>query len=87
MKIRNNLGHEIVIPKNQEATVKAYIAKGNYNAISKLVMGYDQQSYGGAISDTGDTQMMYPGEDYEFDGESVTEYPMMQNGGWLNKYK
>jgi hypothetical protein len=33
------------------------------------------------ISDTGDTQMMYPGEDYEFDGESVTEYPMMQQGG------
>jgi YHS domain-containing protein len=33
------------------------------------------------ISDTGDTQMMYPGEDYEFDGESVTEYPVMQPGG------
>jgi hypothetical protein len=30
------------------------------------------------ISDTGDTQMMYPEEDYEFDGESVTEYPMME---------
>lgn len=39
------------------------------------------------ISDTGDTQMMYPGEDYDFDGEYVTEYPMMKNGGWLNKYK
>jgi hypothetical protein len=38
------------------------------------------------ISDTGDTQMMYPGEDYEFDGESVTEYPVMKNGGWLEKY-
>ena len=33
------------------------------------------------ISDTGDTQMMYPGEDYTFDGESVTEYPVMQQGG------
>ena len=32
------------------------------------------------ISDTGDTQMMYPGEDYEFDGDTVTEYPMAQNG-------
>jgi len=32
------------------------------------------------ISDTGDVQMMYPGEDYEFDGESVTEYPVAQNG-------
>ena len=39
------------------------------------------------ISDTGDQQMMYPGEDYQFDGEYVTEYPMMQDGGWLNKYK
>ena len=33
------------------------------------------------ISDTGDTQMMYPGEDYTFDGELVTEYPVMQPGG------
>jgi len=39
------------------------------------------------ISDTGDTQMMYPDQDYKFDGEKVTEYPMMQEGGWLNKYK
>jgi hypothetical protein len=39
------------------------------------------------ISDTGDTQMMYPGEDYDFDGEYVTEYPMMQEGGWLSKYQ
>ena len=39
------------------------------------------------VSDTGDTQMMYPGEDYTFDGESVTEYPVTKNGGWLDKYK
>ncbi len=39
------------------------------------------------ISDTGDTQMMYPGEDYTFDGESVTEYPIKKNGGWLERYK
>jgi hypothetical protein len=32
------------------------------------------------ISDTGDTQMMYPEEEYEFDGKKVTEYPMAQNG-------
>jgi hypothetical protein len=38
------------------------------------------------ISDTGDTQMMYPGEDYTFDGESVTEYPMMQQGGRTPTY-
>jgi len=39
------------------------------------------------ISDTGDTQMMYPGEDYDFDGEYVTEYPIMKEGGWLSKYQ
>ena len=32
------------------------------------------------ISDTGDTQMMYPEEEYEFDGEKVTEYPIAKNG-------
>jgi hypothetical protein len=39
------------------------------------------------ISDTGDTQMMYPGEDYKFKGKKVTEYPIKKNGGWLEKYK
>ena len=38
------------------------------------------------ISDTGDTQMMQPGEDYKFDGEKVTEFPMMEKGGWLDKF-
>jgi hypothetical protein len=37
------------------------------------------------ISDTGDTQMMYPNEDYTYDGSSVTEYPMMKQGGQLTK--
>jgi len=32
------------------------------------------------VSNTGDTQMMYPEEEYEFDGEKVTEYPIAQNG-------
>jgi len=36
------------------------------------------------ISDTGDTQMMYPNQEYEFIGESVTEYPIMQDGGMLD---
>ena len=38
------------------------------------------------ISDTGDVQMMYPGEDYKFKGKKVTEYPVKKNGGWLEKY-
>jgi len=37
------------------------------------------------ISDTGDKKMMLPGKDYKFDGSSVTEYPMAQEGGGLNK--
>jgi len=37
------------------------------------------------ISDTGDTQMMYPNQEYQYDGEYVTEYPMMAQGGQLTK--
>jgi len=40
--------------------------------------GVDQPLIG--ISDTGDVQYMEPGEDYEFDGEYVTEYPVAQRG-------
>lgn len=36
------------------------------------------------VSDRGHTQMMYPGLNYSFKGNSVTEYPMMQNGGEVN---
>jgi hypothetical protein len=32
------------------------------------------------VSDTGDTKMMYPDQDYKFDGEKVTEFPMAQSG-------
>jgi hypothetical protein len=37
------------------------------------------------ISDTGDMQMMYPNQEYQYDGNSVTEYPMMAQGGQLTK--
>jgi len=45
------------------------------------------------ISDLGDQQMMYPGEEYKFKGKKVTEFPITQkvnkkeNGGWLDTYK
>ena len=32
------------------------------------------------ISDEGDTQMMYPEQEYKFKGKKVTEYPMAQKG-------
>jgi hypothetical protein len=37
------------------------------------------------VSDTGDTQMMYPDQDYKFDGEKVTEFPIAQDGRSLSK--
>jgi len=58
------------------------ITKINSNEIT--MQGVDYPVLG--VSDTGDTQMMQPGEDYTYDGKSVTEYPMMKDGGWLNKY-
>ena len=36
------------------------------------------------VSDTGDVQYMEPGEDYEFDGEYVTEYPVAKEGISVN---
>jgi hypothetical protein len=36
------------------------------------------------ISDTGDVQYMEPGEDYTFDGEYVTEYPVARGGVSVN---
>lgn len=58
------------------------ITKINSNEIT--MQGVDYPVLG--ISDTGDTQMMQPGEDYTYDGKSVTEYPMMKEGKWLSKY-
>ena len=54
------------------------------NSNNITMQGVDYPVLG--VSDTGDTQMMQPGQDYKFDGEKVTEYPMMQKGGWLDKY-
>jgi hypothetical protein len=39
------------------------------------------------ISDTGDIQMMYPNQEYNYNGSSVTEYPMMKEGGALQLTK
>lgn len=37
------------------------------------------------VSDTGDVQYMEPGENYTFDGSSVTEYPIARKGVSVNK--
>lgn len=52
------------------------VTKINSNQITMEGVGYPVLG----ISDTGDTQMMQPGEDYKFDGNSVTEIPMAQDG-------
>ncbi len=39
------------------------------------------------VSDTGDTKMMQPNQDYKFDGEKVTEFPMAQDGKKLKNVK
>jgi hypothetical protein len=55
------------------------ITKINSNKIT--MQGVDYPVLG--VSDAGDTKMMLPGRDYRFKGKSVTEYPMMQQGGNL----
>jgi hypothetical protein len=52
------------------------ITKINSNQIT--MQGVDYPVLG--ISDTGDTKMMQPGQDYTYDGKSVTEIPMAQKG-------
>lgn len=37
------------------------------------------------VDNFGNQQMMMPGVDYQFPGSSVTEYPMAQDGGWLDE--
>lgn len=47
---------------------------------NKITMkGVNQPLLG--ISNTGDIQMMYPNQDYQFDGSSVTELPIKRYGG------
>ena len=46
------------------------------------MQGVNQPLYG--IDDTGFAQMMYPEQDYTFPGNSVTEFPIMQDGGIIN---
>ena len=52
------------------------ITKINSNNITMKGVNYPVLG----ISDTGDTQMMYPNGEYQYDGNSVTEYPMAKNG-------
>lgn len=55
------------------------ITKINSNQIT--MKGVDYPVLG--ISNTGDAQMMFPNQEYSYKGDSVTEYPMMQEGGTI----
>jgi hypothetical protein len=72
MKIKNNLGQEIVIPKHQESIIKHHINNGNHDFISNMLMN---------VSNDKNQIMMQPGGDYTFNQAPVTEYPMMKEGG------
>ena len=58
------------------------ITKINSNQITMQGVPYNVLG----ISDTGDTQMMQPGQDYTYEGKSVTEIPMMQNGDKVKRF-
>lgn len=58
------------------------ITKINSNDITMQGVNYPVLG----ISNTGDQKLMMPGQDYKFQGENVTEYPIVKNEGWLEKY-
>jgi len=78
-----------VIPKQKQGGVieddrgqwahPGEVTKINSNNITMKGVNYPVLG----ISDTGDTQMMYPNGEYQYDGSSVTEYPMAKNGSSL----
>lgn len=65
--------------------LKGYWNKDNHGKPVRIpsnritMKGVNQPLLG--ISDTGDIQMMYPNQDYQFDGSSVTELPIKRYGG------
>jgi|TARA_R100000455_G_C6273437_1_gene131118 hypothetical protein len=68
--------YEVIEDDMGQLTNPGKITKINSNNIT--MKGVDFPVLG--ISDTGDKKMMLPGKDYKFDGNSVTEYPMAQEG-------
>lgn len=68
--------YEVIEDDMGQLTNPGKITKINSNNIT--MKGVDFPVLG--ISDTGDKKMMLPGNDYKFDGKSVTEYPMAQFG-------
>ena len=69
--------YEVIEDDMGQLTNPGKITKINSNNIT--MKGVDFPVLG--ISNTGDKKMMLPGQDYTFDGESVTEYPIKKKQG------
>lgn len=72
----NPYKHDVVYTNLGQWKYPGQVTKIPSNQIT--MQGVDYPVHG--IDDTGYSQMMYPGMDYTFPGEYVTEYPMAQNG-------
>jgi hypothetical protein len=68
--VKDNLGYWN--PANQGKVVE--ISSPNIT-----MQGVDRELVG--VSDTGDTKLLIPGNDYKFKGNKVREYPVAQKGG------
>ena len=69
--------YEVIEDDMGQLTNPGKITKINSNNITMKGVGFPVLG----ISNTGDKKMMLPGQDYTFDGESVTEYPMKKKQG------
>jgi len=72
----NPYKHDVVYSNLGQWKYPGQVTKIPSNQITMQGVNYPVQG----IDDTGYSQMMYPGMDYTFPGEYVTEYPMAQKG-------
>ena len=77
----NPYKHDVVYTNLGQWKYPGQVTKIPSNQITMQGVNYPVQG----IDDTGYSQMMYPGMDYTFPGQSVTEYPMARYGGGLPK--
>ena len=72
----NPYKHDVVYTNLGQWKYPGQVTKIPSNQITMQGVNYPVHG----IDDTGYSQMMYPGMDYTFPGQYVTEYPMAQNG-------
>lgn len=74
--------HDVIVDPRGQWDHPGQITKIPSNKITMKGVNYPVLG----VDDFGNQQMMYPGMDYTFPGQNVTEYPQMQKGGWSTKY-